>query len=250
MKLSEAITATIDIESTGVNTETDRIITLSVVRSDMLSVRECQCNPGIPIPPGATEVHHITDDMVKDWKPFRDQAADFVTFLQGVNALIGFNIYGFDLLMIMAELARAGVTAPFPEPGVVIIDSGTIFHKKEPRTLEAAVQKYCNRKHENAHGATSDALATLDVLHGQLAAYPDLQEMDLTQLATFSQQKGMVDYAGKLGRDAQGEVIYRIGAKTRGVRVKDDIGMAEWMLARDFPKQTKQILLGIITEKL
>ena len=246
MKLSELTIASIDTETTGVNTETDRIITLAIHRDDGYRF-EWKCNPGIPIPPGATKIHGITDADVAGCPEFGYIAKDFLTDLQICHAIIGFNIYGFDLLIIMAELARAGITTPFPRPDVLIIDAGTIFKKKEPRTLEAAVQKYCGRQHEGAHGATADAVATADVLAGQLRAYPDLAEMSAEDLAKFSQHDGMVDYAGKLGLDDAGEVIYRIG-KSRGTRVKDDLGMARWILDKDFPEQTKAILRTLMTE--
>ena len=40
----------------------------------------------------------------------------------------------------------------------------TIFHKKEPRDLTAAVRFFLDREHAGAHGAEADVIASIDVL--------------------------------------------------------------------------------------
>ena len=258
-KYNQLVTASIDVESTGTNPSTDRIISLGAekrIPNDdgktwALIKKEWKINPGIPIPKEASDVHGITDDMVTDWPTFDEVGSEIWEFLDGVKVYVGFNIFKFDLLIISEEFSRNGfheLDIDFPQAGVLIIDAGNIFKKKEARTLEAAVEKYVHRKHEGAHSALTDAIATGDVLDGQVALYADLAAMDVTELAKFSEMDGMLDYAGKLGLDKDGQAVYRIGEKTRGVRVKDDLGMAEWMLSRQFSENTKNHLRRLMIE--
>jgi len=174
---SDQIICSIDTETTGVNTETDRIVTLSVYKrnAENEQSKHWTVNPGIPIPKSSYEIHGITDENVRDCPDFGKIANEFLDFI-GSCPLVGFNIYAFDILIIMAELTRHGIDRVFPGEDVLIIDCGNIFKKKEPRTLEAAVQKYCGRKHEDAHSSLADAEATAAVLHGQLRQYEDLAQ--------------------------------------------------------------------------
>jgi len=64
----------LDIESTGLDRNTDRIIELSIIKLLPNGSREAKTkrfNPGIPIPPTATECHGIKDEDVKDCPEFR-----------------------------------------------------------------------------------------------------------------------------------------------------------------------------------
>ena len=223
----------VDVESTGVDPATDRIVQIAVVKYD--PAKNCAeqftrlIQPQISIPEEVTEVHGITDAMVKDKPLFKQIVSELCAFMEDAEIIIGYNLFRFDILIIQQELRRAGYKFDFPMEGSLVIDAGNIFQKKEKRTLEAAVEKYCGRKHEKAHNATADATATYDVLQGQLAAYADLSAMPIEELANFSQMEDMVDYAGKLARNKNGDVIYRIG-KAKGMRVIDDPGFGEWML--------------------
>jgi len=236
----------IDIESTGPEPETDRIIEFGAVLIAPDGSRASWCqrfNPGIPIPAGATKVHGITDADVADCPRFEEWAPRIRAALDGKD-LIGFNLWKFDLIIIDQELRRCGFSLNLD--GVRVLDACNIFHKKEPRDLSAAVQKFCGRDHEGAHSAAADAEATVDVLAGQLAAYPDLAAMSLDELAAYSrrdEEKKLADLAGKLYYDQEGVLHYNIRCKgKRDVAVTDDTGFGYWMLRSDFPGSTKDLL--------
>ena len=58
-----------DLETTGINVASDRIVEISYLRVDLNgneTSRTIRVNPGMPIPPKATEIHGITDEDVKD----------------------------------------------------------------------------------------------------------------------------------------------------------------------------------------
>ncbi len=224
-----------DLESTGVDPCLDRVIEFgcTVLMPDGSRFQwESRFNPGRPSCPEAIEKHHITDDMLVDCPPFSVHAARIHKGLQNRD-IAGYNCRGLDLPLLDEELRRCGLRLDLT--GVNVIDAAGIFFKKEKRDLEAAVRKYCNREHVDAHGAAADTAATLDVLDGQLAMYEELREMDLAGLDAFSKRDEVqyIDLAGKLYRDADGFARYSIG-KSKDVRLKDDPGFGRWMLGKSF----------------
>jgi DNA polymerase-3 subunit epsilon len=103
-----------DIESTGTDVVKDRIITLAMSKRksfadpDDIVIQQGTFNPGIPIPPEATKVHGITNEMVKHCSPFSNSAAGIKSFLDGCD-LCGFNLTNFDVPMLWEEFYRAGI---------------------------------------------------------------------------------------------------------------------------------------------
>lgn len=230
----------LDIESTGVDPVKDRIVELAycVVKAggEKLS-RVHRFNPGVPIPAEATAVHGITDADVAGCPPFSEFAAKVAAWMVGKD-LAGYNLRKFDLPILDEELRRCGFKLDLT--GARVIDCFGIFAKKEPRKLEDAVRRYCGREHTGAHGALADVEATADVYAGQIAAYPELASMGLGQLAEFSRtsEHPEVDLAGKLYRDADGDVCFAFG-KHRGEKVREHADYADWMLTKgNFPGST------------
>ena len=85
----------VDLETTGINTTNDRIVEVTVLKIHPDGSREEKSelvNPGIPIPPGATKVHGITNEDVAD-KP------GFVQFAKGIHAFFeGCDIGGYNAI--------------------------------------------------------------------------------------------------------------------------------------------------------
>ena len=78
----------IDLETTGVNTTNDRIVEMTVLKIYPDGTREEKSelvNPGIPIPPGATKVHGITDEDVADKPGFSQYAKSIYEFFDGCS---------------------------------------------------------------------------------------------------------------------------------------------------------------------
>ncbi len=238
----------LDAETTGTEPQSDRIITLcieKIAHQGAAAERKVwKFNPGVPIPPESTEVHKITDEMVKDWPRLADYAQEIHDFIAGCDAA-GFNTY-FDLGILWHEFWRCGLK--WDMAGMRVIDAGGIFKIKEPRGLEAAVKFYCNRSHSGAHDAEDDVIATRDVLCAQIVRYPELTEMDVAALAKFSQHdEERLDLAGLVVRNKDGVACYT-HKKVRGVPVRSDPSYAEWICSRDFPEQSKMILRGLLEE--
>ena len=235
----------LDLETTGTTPLSDRIVELALVKLHPEGRRETYhtlVNPQIPIPETASRIHGISDEDVRGKPSFRDVAPSVLDFLRGSD-LGGFNIIRFDLPLLVEEFKRAGISWDPSEEAV--LDAQVIFHKKEPRTLEAAVRYYCNRGHEGAHSAMADVEATIEVLEGQLSRYEDLPP-EVSPLSLYCDQKNP-DYVDRFGKFIwiNGEACLNFGPH-RGKALRDviekDANFLEWILRKDFSAEVKKIV--------
>lgn len=233
---------TLDLETTGTNVATDRIISLAL--TDDFDGTEWRFNPGIPIPPEVEVLTGIKNEDVAHRPAFKQKAAEIHTAVKDVD-LLGFNLLNFDIPILWEEFYRAGIEWDLSK--TLVIDSGNIFKKKEERSLSAGVRFYCNREHTGAHGAMQDCIATQDVFRAQLQRYPDLGAMDRAKLAEFSRFDDRLTLDGKIVKGPDGAPIYNFG-KNKGVKVAADLSFAYWILGRDFPAQTKQVLRKLVNQ--
>lgn len=237
-----------DLETTGTDTAKDRIVEISILKIHPNGKEETKTkliNPGMPIPPGSTEVHGITDEDVKDAPTFKQIAKSLAEFMEGAD-IAGFNSSRFDVPLLAEEFLRAGVDYDFSKRKM--IDVQIIFHKKEQRTLEAALKFYCGKELTDAHSAEADTRATYEVLKGQLDMYPDL-ENDVDFLAKeFASYNNNVDLAGRIILNDDGVEVFNFG-KHKGKPVADILrtepSFFSWIMDADFPLNTKQVLTRI-----
>ncbi|MEE2900572.1 MAG: 3'-5' exonuclease [Gemmatimonadota bacterium] len=177
-----------DLETTGLDVKNDRIVELALIKvtpqGDVLE-RVRRYNPGVPIPPEATAVHHITDEDVANEHPFcRTARSLHDQFLTGCD-LGGFNIRRFDLHMLVAEFKRCDIRFTLERRRV--LDMQNLFHREEPRDLSAAARFYLGREHEEAHTALGDIRTTAAVLGAQLERYPHIPQ-DLDGLHAYCEE--------------------------------------------------------------
>lgn len=101
-----------DTETTGTLSAKDRIVEIAAY--DPVQNREFVrfVNPGIPIPPDASAIHKITNDMVATAPSFAVIAQEFIEFCSGEVILIAHNNDNFDLLFLKNEFQRHGVEMP------------------------------------------------------------------------------------------------------------------------------------------
>ena len=264
-----------DLETTGLDFIKDRIIQMSYIKvsPDGTEVRKnLFVNPGRPIPQEVVELTGISDEDVKDAPTFKQLAATLEQEFTGCD-FAGYNSNHFDVPMLAEEFLRAGIDFDFNK--CRLIDAQTIFMKMERRNLAAAYKFYCGRKMEDdfqAHLADQDTEATYRVLQGELDMYaPGKQEEEERQLENdmdvlneFSRQNDNVDFAGRLvwgdvkGPDGKPlldkngkprkQEYFNFG-KYKGFTVADvlrrDPGYFSWMMAGDFPLETKQWMTRI-----
>lgn len=244
LRLSRPL-AVFDVESTGLNPRSDRIIELSIVKVfpdwSKKEVYTWRFNPCMPIPPESTAVHGITDADVAACPHFSDEVDNIDAILADCD-LGGYNLIHFDIPILEEEFMRCG--RPFDLDSRKVIDAQKIYFRKEPRDLTAAVRFFCGREHDGAHGAEADAIATLDVIKGEFARYADLPDnLDAIDREYNERDESSVDRAGKFKWE-NGEVIVNFGKK-KGATLKDlqqnDKGFLKWMVKSDFPLDTRKI---------
>lgn len=234
-----------DLETTGTNTVTDRIVQIAAVKlftsfEDEGEEKMTLVNPGVPIPAAAAEVHKITDDMVRDAPRFSQLAKSLFAYLDGCD-LAGFNITRFDVPLLAEEFARCDIR--WPARGVQFFDAQHVFRLKEERTLSAAMRFYCQQTHEEAHDALGDVRATIRVMQAQTRLYEDLATPDA--YAAFCTDPNAMDLTARIVRNAEGVPCWNFG-KHAGSPVKSEPGFATWLLKQDFPSDTKALVRQIM----
>lgn len=238
--------AFIDLETTGINLGTDRIVEIAIVKimpDGTKLVKRKLINPEMPIPPQSTEIHGISDEMVKDAPTFRQAANEIKQFIDNCD-ISGYNSNKFDIPLLVEEFLR--LDQDFKIEGRKLLDVQRIFHMMEPRTLSAAYKFYCEKELTDAHSAEVDATATWEVLDAQLAKYPQLGAT-IDSIFKVIGEEEIVDFARRMGVQ-DGKVVFNFG-KHKGKEVEkvlqQERSYYDWMMQGDFPRHTKKKLTEI-----
>ncbi|MCU0392248.1 MAG: 3'-5' exonuclease, partial [Thermoflexibacter sp.] len=100
-----------DLETTGINVATDRIVEIAVLKvmpnGEQIKFVE-RINPTVPIPIESSLIHGIYEEDIKDKPTFKQIAKNLAKLLEGAD-LAGFNIIRFDVPLLVEEFLRAGV---------------------------------------------------------------------------------------------------------------------------------------------
>lgn len=239
----------IDIESTGTDPKTDRIVELALVvlrPGDCFTrntdwPRKCRrLNPNMPIPKVASNIHGITDNDVADQPTFARVSKSLYRTLTDCD-ITGYNVRQFDVPLLSAEFARCDLT--WPTDDQVIVDAYEIFRRKEPHTLERALKFYRGRDlGEDAHSADADALAALEVLIGQSSDYapPTLEHWELEELNELAHDPEWIDETGKAKWIGDVPVV-NFGKWSGRPFEQVDPTYFEWVVKQDFPDDFKQL---------
>jgi len=251
LKLTRPL-ALIDLETTGINIASDRIIEIFILKVNpdgTTLTKHKLLNPEMPIPKESSDIHGITDDKVKDAPTFREVANELKQFIEHAD-IGGFNSNRFDVPLLMEEFLRAGQELDMVNRRLV--DVQQIFHLMEKRTLAAAYKFYCNKDLLDAHSAEADTRATWEILQAQIDRYAELGDSVDSILNHIGEEK-VVDFARRIIYDEDGREIFNFG-KHKGKRVADVLRSErqyyDWMMRGDFPLHTKQKLTEILNRTL
>lgn len=172
-----------DLETTGVDTSTARIVTAHVGVIDetgaVVERKDWIVDPGVPIPEGAAAVHGITDDRAQRFgRPPGEVVAEILAAIRSVF-LRGFPlvVYNapYDLTLLAAEAERHRLwpletTAPIIDP--FVIDKAVDRFRRGKRTLTAATEFY-GVALTDAHDAGADAIAAGRLAQAIARRHPD-----------------------------------------------------------------------------
>lgn len=245
MKLEKSLVV-LDLETTGIWIEKDKIIEIAMVRllpDGTKTVYETYVNPGMPIPPEVTQVTGIGDSHVKDAPRFRDIAPAVFRFLEDAD-LGGFNVERFDLPLLEREFTECGIKFDWSKRS--IYDAQKIYHLHEKRDLSAAYAFYCQKELKDAHSALADTQATLDVLAAQVQKYGAGKDtIDALRAFNYRKPTEFFDADRKL-RWWNGELYMMFGKYARKASLqeiaKTDRPYLEWILKQDFSDEVKDII--------
>ena len=250
LQLDKAI-CFIDLETTGINVSTDRIVELAIVKimpDASKQIKRKLVNPEMPIPEAATEVHGITDEMVHQAPTFKQIANEVKQFIEGAD-LAGYNSNRFDIPMLNEEFLRAGMSVNLENRK--LLDVQKVFHMMEQRTLSAAYKFYCNKNLEDAHSAEADASATWEILEAQLEKYPVLGN-SVESVVKFTGEDHIIDFARRFIYE-NGVEVFNFG-KHKGKPVsqvlKEEPQYYDWMMKGDFALHTKQKLTEMLNKTM
>lgn len=254
--------AIFDLETTGVNVASDRIVEICILKVHPDGTKETKThriNPERDIPLECSLIHGIYAEDVAEAPTFKELASDLAAFI-GDADLGGFNSNKFDIPVLMEEFLRAGI--PFDVDNRYFVDVQNIFHQMEQRTLKAAYKFYCEKELVNAHSAEADVLATFEILEAQVKRYEDREfvdksgnvstpvKNDVEALHSFTNIHKTVDFAGRMVYNNDGVEVFSFG-KHKGKAVEEVFKMEPsyyaWMMRGDFPMYTKKCLEKIWT---
>ena len=158
-----------DLETTGIDVATDRIVTAHVglLAADGY-VRESRAwfaDPGIEIPAGATAVHGITTERARaEGRPSDEVVGEVLAALRGLFArgiaVVAYNA-PFDFSMLKYEALRhrlEPIHSPAPVVDPLVLDKAVDRFRRGKRTLDVVAAHYAVPL-VGAHEAAADAIA-------------------------------------------------------------------------------------------
>ena len=209
--------AVFDLETTGVDTDTARIVSacIAILEPDgaILDRWDWLADPGVEIPEGAAAVHGITTERARALgRPAPLVIAEIAQSLRLVFGMgIPLVVYNapYDLTLLDRECRRHRLV-PIEHPGPIIdplvLDKVVDRYRKGKRTLEVTADLYGVRL-DDAHDAGSDAIAAGRVAQALAVAYPDelgvpVGELHEKQVAWYAEQAAsFADYIRRVKGD-------------------------------------------------
>ncbi|GAA2625507.1 3'-5' exonuclease [Streptomyces vastus] len=171
--------AAFDTETTGVDVETDRIVSAAVVVQDASGgrprVSRWLVNPGVPVPEEATAVHGLTEDHLQHngrWpSPVMDEIVRELAEQSAAGRPLVVMNAPFDLTLLDRELRRHRAssldhwfeTVPLRVLDPRVLDKHLDRYRKGRRTLTDLCAHY-GVELTGAHDAAADAQAAMDVV--------------------------------------------------------------------------------------
>ncbi|WP_181801775.1 3'-5' exonuclease [Streptomyces shenzhenensis] len=171
--------AAFDTETTGVDVETDRIVSAAVVVQDAPGTRprvtRWLVNPGVPVPESATAVHGLTEEHLQRngrWPaPVMYEIAEELAEHAALHRPLVVMNAPFDLTLLDRELRRhraSSLDRWFEASPLLVLDPRVLDkhldrYRKGRRTLTDLCAHY-EVTLEGAHDAGADALASLEVV--------------------------------------------------------------------------------------
>ena len=201
-----------DLETSGVDPKTARIVTACIVADTPQGVRQHNwlLDPGIEIPEGASNVHGITTERARaegqDYETGLAEIRDvLLSYWMSGGVLVVFNA-AYDVSLMHYELMRVfgeGMPIGGPILDPLTIDKAVDKFRKGSRKL-TDMAAFFGIELKNAHSADADAIAAARIAwkmrqHPDLQAIPDIMAWQKAQ--RVEQQTSLAKYFARQGKD-------------------------------------------------
>ncbi|MFI8197125.1 3'-5' exonuclease [Streptomyces sp. NPDC085942] len=186
-----------DLETTGTDVESDRIVTAAVVRLEadgsVSEERTWLLNPGVAIPEEASAIHGISTERAREHglpaaPAIEEIAGAIAAGLRSGIPLVVMNAR-YDLSLLDRECRRYGIASvgerlgadPSPVIDPLVIDKHVDTYRRGKRTLHALCAHY-GVPLDDAHDARADAVAAAGVARRVGEEYQGIGGMPLEEL--------------------------------------------------------------------
>ncbi|MCT1367519.1 MULTISPECIES: 3'-5' exonuclease [Kocuria] len=206
--------ATFDLETTGPNPRTARIVTASLILvgpdGTVLRHGEWLADPGVPIPEEAAAVHGISTEYAQEHgAPLKQVVYELASAIGGLFSdgvpIFAFNAV-YDFTVLDRELRRFELPelAPFPVLDPLVFNKKVDKYHKGKRTLTNLCEEY-GVVLDNAHTSAADCLATERLATAMTQKYPKLDlpagELHEHQISWAKEQAADLQaYFDKIGK--------------------------------------------------
>jgi DNA polymerase-3 subunit epsilon len=185
-----------DTETTGVRSEKDKIIEIAAFDPVQNRTFVSLINPEMPIPPEATAIHKITDEMVSTASTFKEVGQAFIDFCDGEVVLIAHNNDAFDKLFLEAEFKRAGLTMP-AWPFIDSLKWARKYRNDLPRHTLQSLREVFGFPANQAHRALDDVIVLQQVFSSLIDDLPMETVLELMSKPTLLNRMPFGKHQGK-----------------------------------------------------
>jgi len=176
--LHKDIFVCLDCETTGLETDTDRIIEVGAAKFDFEKaheVYETLVDPEMPIPAISTEIHHITDDMVHGKPKIQEILTNIFAFV-GKHIIVGHGIMT-DLKFLCAAAKRYNIPCKLlSHPHIDTLRLARLYGESPTNSLEV-LRKHFNIAEEGAHRAMNDVTVNIEVFKYLAKQYKTTEQL-------------------------------------------------------------------------
>ena len=182
MLIKESELIVFDIETTGLDTEKDRVVEFGaalVSGSGEITRRRLLINPGVHIPEEVEKIHGISNEMVLDKPGFPGAWERIQPYFSG-RVAVGYNTIRYDSLIVAAELKRHGIDFELPRVLDVMVFVGWhLRHMKGKSLVNMCKLHGISPENGLAHSAAVDSEMTAKLLMAMLGkgTIPDTVEV-------------------------------------------------------------------------
>lgn len=242
-----------DLETTGKSSNPNdvRIIEISALKVDpdtldQLSTLYHKCsNDGVPIDPDATERHGIVEADLVGLPPFSKYAKEVFDFFDGCD-VGGYYCSVFDIPILYYSFIRAGLTWNYRV--LKNYDIYTLYRKFNSGKLADVYKKYTGKDLNDAHHASADIEATLEVYKVMRDRQEEFEDADLSTFTDYVDMPG--NFKIRILENGVKEIYIDFG-KWKGTSVdKVDKSYFKWIMENDtFPADTRHYARMIYERK-